>query len=342
MKTGFVAVLLVGLLVAVLIGCAPDDGGSAPQEEATFPESSGEFAIQGLTWRSIAYYYHPGIYEEIYNAEANLRLVYKAKNVGANYLMVRAFYDCAEDGSLLGDDAAAEACLSEAIATAHSYGISIFLTPFVESMEFWPERKWHLSVDAWTKAMLHWAAFAEANDVEMFAPGFELGLIMDTEQSVAWFPAILPQIRQVYSGQVVCAEVPYGEPWDFLDAHGVFSGYDGIGVTLFPWMDYDGVHDLRGFDDLATFIEEKATSLDETVARYGADFGFIATLGMDDWYGAWPDPDILAIGYGVAMDIFKEHNIGGLVLHLWASEPDQLGESTEVEAMLKARWTVLE
>jgi hypothetical protein len=43
------------------------------------------------------------------------------------------------------------------------------------------------------------------------------------------------------------------------------------------------------------------------------------------------------------MDVFKGHNsINGLVLHLWASEPDQLGDSTEVEAMLKARWTVLE
>jgi hypothetical protein len=333
-KNSFVLALVSLLLVAALIGCAPDE------EEITFPESSGEFAIQGLTWRSIAYYYFPGIYEELYNEEDNLRLIYKAKNVGANYLMVRAFYDCAEDGSLLGDDAAAEACLGEAIATAHDYGISIFLTPFVESMEFWPERKWHLSVDAWTEAVLHWAAFAEANGVEMFAPGFELGLIMDTEESVAWFPAILPQIRQVYSGQVVFAEVPYGEQWDFLDAHGVFGGYDGIGITVFPWMDYDGVHDLRGLDDLAVFIEEQATRLDETVTKYGADFGFVATLGMDDWYGEIPTPDILAMGYGVAMDIFKEHNIGGLVLHLWASEHDQLGESTEVEEMLKARWTL--
>jgi hypothetical protein len=322
------------LIAAVLIVSA------VYQEEAIFPGSSGEFEIQGLTWRSIAYYYHPGIYEDLYNEEDNLRLIYKAKDVGANYLMVRAFYNCAEDGSLIGDDEAAETCLSQAIATAHDYDISIFLTPFVESMEFWPERNWQLSVEDWTEAVIKWAAFAEENDVEMFAPGFELGLIMDKEQAADWFPSVLPQIRQVYSGRVVFAEVPYGEQWQFLDERNVFSGYDGVGITVFPWKDYDGVHDLRGYEDLSSFVEENAAILEATVLKYNADFGFVATLGMDDWYGAIPTPDILAEGYGIAMDIFKEHNISGLVLHLWASEHDQLGDSTEVEEMLKARWTL--
>jgi hypothetical protein len=335
MKAGFsLALLSVLLLATVSIGCTS-------QPEPTFPESSGEFEIQGLTWRTIAYYYFPGIYEELYNEEDNLRLIYKAKNAGGNYLMVRAFYDCAEDGSLLGDDEAAESCLKEAITTAHSYGISIFLTPFVESMEFWPERKWQLSVEAWTETVLKWAAFAEENDVEMFAPGFELGLIMDKEQAADWFPSILPQIRQVYSGQVVFAEIPYGEQWQFLDENNVFSGYDGVGITVFPWMDYDGVHDLRGFDDLLSFVEEQAARLDYIVEKYDADFGFVATLGMDDWYGAIPTPDITATGYGLAMGVFKGHNsINGLFLHLWASEHDQLGDSTEVEDMLRERWTL--
>jgi hypothetical protein len=334
MKAGLAMVLSGLLLVATLIGCTP------AEEEITFPEGSGEFEIQGLTWRTIAYYYFPGIYEELYNAEDNLRLIHKAKNVGGNYLLLRAFYDCAEDGSLVGDDEAAEDCLSQAIATAHSYDINIFLTPFVESMEFWPERKWELSVEAWTEVVLKWAAFAEANDVEMFAPGFELGIIMDKGQSLAWFPAILPQIRAVYSGRVVFAEIPYGGQWDYLDENNAFSGYDGAGITVFPWMDYDGVHDLRGFDDLTSFVEAQAESLDYIVEKYGFDFGFIATLGMDDWYGDIPPPDILAAGYGVAMDVFKGHNISGLFLHIWASEHDQLGDNTEVEAMLRARWTL--
>jgi hypothetical protein len=324
------ALLLIAAIIIV---------GGVYQQEA-FPESSGEFEIQGLTWRTIAYYYHPDIYQELYNEADNLRLIRKAKNVGANYLMVRAFYDCAEDGSLIGDDEAAEACLKEAIATAHDYDISIFLTPFVESMEFWPERKWELSVEAWTEAVVKWASFAEENSVEMFAPGFELGLIMDKEQAADWFPSVLPQIRQVYSGRVVFAEVPYGEQWDFLDEGNVFSGYDGVGITVFPWQDYDGVHDLRGFDDLRSFVEENAARLDATVSKYSADFGFVATLGMDDWYGEIPTPDILAEGYGIAMDVFKEHNISGLFLHLWASEHDHLGDSTDVEGMLKARWTL--
>lgn len=336
MKARFAIVLssLLLLIAVVFIG------GCTHQEEVNFPESSSEFEIQGLIWRSIGYYYHSGIYPELYNEEDNLRLIYKAKNVGANYLLVRAFYDCAEDGSLIGNDEAAETCLAEAIATAHDYGISIFLTPYVDSVEFWPERKWELSEEAWTEAVLKWASFAEENGVEMFAPGFEMALIMDKELARDWFPAILPQIREAYSGQVVFAEIPYGEQWDFLDEHNVFSGYDGVGITIFPWRDYDGANDIRNFDDFRGYVEEQLGKLDALGEKYNTDFRFVATLGMDYWYGEMPPPDIRAQGYDIALDVLKEHNITGLFLHLWASEPDQLGDSIEVEEMLKVRWTL--
>lgn len=322
------------LIAAILIVSA------VYQEELAFPESSGEFEIQGLIWRSISYYYHDGIYPEMYNETDNLRLIGKAKNVGANYFLIRVFYDCAEDGSLIGDDDTAEDCLEEAIDTAHDYGISIFLTPYVESREFWPEKRWQLSDETWTEAVLKWASFAEENDVEMFAPGFEMALIMDKEQSRDWFPAILSQIREVYSGQVVFAEIPYGEQWDFLDEHDVFSGYDGVGITIFPWQDYDGVSDIRNFDEFGSFVEEQATKLDALAEKYNTDFSFVATLGMDYWYGEMPPPDIRAMGYEIALDVLKEHNIDGVFLHLWASEHDQLGDSTDVEEMLESRWTL--
>jgi hypothetical protein len=67
------ALLLIAAIIIV---------GGVYQQEA-FPESSGEFEIQGLTWRTIAYYYHPDIYQELYNEADNLRLIRKAKNVGA-------------------------------------------------------------------------------------------------------------------------------------------------------------------------------------------------------------------------------------------------------------------
>jgi hypothetical protein len=336
MRRKIAVLLILGLALGMILlgGCTQQEG------EVSFPQSSGEFEIQGLMWRSIAYYYFPSIYQEMYNSGDNFRLISKAKNAGANYLLVRAFYNCAEDGSLIGNDEVAEERLGEAIATAHNYGIKIFLTPFVESMEFWPERKWELSVEGWTEAVLKWARFAEENNVELFAPGFEMSLIMDKEDAREWFKAILPQIREVYSGKVAFAEIPYGEPWEFIDEGNAFVGYNCAGITIFPWKDYDGVHDMRSFDDFRSYVEEQANELDELAEKYDTDCRFVATLGMDFWYGEMPEPDIRAQGYEIALDVLKEHGVSGLFLHLWASEEDQLKDSTEVEDMLKARWTL--
>jgi hypothetical protein len=309
------------------------------EEEPEFPEISEEFEIQGLTWRSIAYYYDSGIYQSLYNPEDNLRLITKARNAGANYLMVRAFYNCTGEGGLIGNDVEAEMQLRGAISDAHKNGIKIFLTPFVESMEFWPDRGCNLSSEEWTRTVLKWAQFAEENGVELFAPGFEMAIIMDNGDSREFFREMPPKIRKIYSGRITFAEIPYGEQWEFLDGEGVFHGYDCVGITVFPWEDYEGVHDLRGFDDLRNHIEVKAEVLNSIGERYNTSCRLVATLGMDDWYGKEPDAPVLSHGYNLSLDIFKKHNITGVFLHLWASEHDQLGDREEVEEMLSRRWT---
>ena len=68
----------------------------------------------------------------------------------------------------------------------------------------------------------------------------------------------------------------------------------------------------------------------------------MAYLGMDLWYGEMPAPDIRAQGYSIMLDVFREHDIDGVFLHLWASEHDHLGDNREVEDMLQGRWTVSE
>jgi len=338
-KPGEMLKIIAGLLGTALAVIIVLLGGCIQQSEI-FPESSEEFEIQGLTWRSIAYYYHEGIYQDLYNSGSNFDLISKAKNAGANYLLVRAFYSCDKDGNLIGDDEEAASCLREAIAAAHDHGIKIFLTPFVESMEFWPERKWELSVEAWTETVIKWARFAEENDVELFAPGFEMCLIMDKGEAGEWFKAILPQIREVYSGKVAFAEIPYGEPWEYADGGNAFAGYDCAGITIFPWKDYNGSGDIRSFDDFRSFVEEQAGRLDELAEKYDTECCFVATLGMDFWYGKEPEPDIRAKGYDIALDILKEHGVDGVFLHLWASEHDQLGDSQDVENILRQRWTL--
>ena len=266
----------------------------------------------------------------------------KAKNAGANYLLLRAFYNGTEDGGLEGDDDEAEKYLEEAIETAHDYGLSIFLTPFVESMEYWPEKKWQLDEGIWTEIVLKWARFAEDNDVEMFTPGFEMSIIFDNKEITAeWYKEILPQIREVYGGEVVVSEIVHDDIWGYLNERNAFAGYDGIGITIFPYHYYEGEHDMRSFDDFRAHVEEKASELDEVAEKYGMDFKLVATLGMDFWYGEMPSPDIRAEGYGIALDVLKEHSVDGVFLHLWASEHDQLGDSEDVENMLAKRWTVI-
>ena len=82
-----------------------------------------EFSIQGLTWRTISYYYHPGIYKEIYNFKSNSRLIKKAKDVGANYLLIRVFYNGSPNGQVFGNDLQAKKRLKKAIFMAHKKGL---------------------------------------------------------------------------------------------------------------------------------------------------------------------------------------------------------------------------
>jgi hypothetical protein len=338
---------LLGVLAFVVIspGCSTPvttTTATSSVPAVTYPATSGDFEIQGLTFRSIVYYYNEGIYESLYNEEDNRRFLDKAGNVGGNYLLIKAFYNCAEDGSLIGDNEAARLCLGEAITMSHGQGMKVFFSPYVEAREFWPEPRWTLSVEAWTEVVLMWARFAEENNVEIFAPGFEMGLIFDPEVAAGWFQSILPQIREVYSGWVAFAEVPWGEQWDYIDDADAFTGYDCVGITVFPWMDYDGSSDIRSFEEVAGFVEDRADRLDAIAAKYNCDCRFVAYLGMDFWYGEMPPPDIRAQGYAIMLDVFEEHGIDGVFLHLWASEHDHLGESLEVENMLQERWALAE
>ncbi|NOZ76449.1 MAG: hypothetical protein GXO65_01975 [Euryarchaeota archaeon] len=326
-------VILLTTLVFVG-GCLQDGGGS------NFPEAKEEFPVQGLYWRTVSYYYYPGIYGDLYNHEDNLRFVKKARDAGANYLLLRVFYNGTGEGGLVGDDEAAELYLGDAIKTAHEYGLGVLLVPYVESREYWVTKKWVLSGEEYSRVVLRWAEFAEENDVEMFAPGVEMSIIMDADEAGEWLRAILPRIREVYTGQVAVIEHPYlGRP-DLLDAHDAFAGYDCLGMTVFPWKKYEGGEiDIRSIEDYEKEVEEIAQMTDDLGERYGIDCRLAAPLGLDFWQGEEPTPEVLVEVYGRGLDILKAHGFTGVFLFHWASEHDHLGESREVEAMLRERWT---
>ena len=300
---------------------------------------NGALEIRGLTWRTIAYYYHSGIYREIYNPWSNERLLEKAAQVGANWLHVRAFYDGTAGGGLIGDDVEAQTALGEAIAAAHARGFKVFLSPYVDSHDYWVLKRWVLDGEVWTQAVLAWARFAQGNGVEMFSPGVEMSLIFDADTAAEWLKIILPQIRAVYEGHIVTAEHPYIGRCETLDQHRAFEGYDGIGMTIFPWKRYpDGTHGIRSFEDCAADVRERSRIIHSLGDKYGIECRFVATLGMDFWCGGEPDPIARAQGYGLALDVARQAGLSGVFLHLWASEPDHLGSNTAVEEMLKERW----
>jgi len=43
--------------------------------------------------------------------------------------------------------------------------------------------------------------------------------------------------------------------------------------------------------------------------------------------------------YEAALDTLRSHNVTGVSLHIWASEHDHLSDATDVEEMLRERWT---
>lgn len=96
------------MLIGSIVGIAFLYDHLQQKEEHEFPERREELEIQGLTWKTIAYYYHPGIYEEQYNPESNLRLISKAIDIGVNLLLVKGFSNCTKDGEMIGDDEEAE------------------------------------------------------------------------------------------------------------------------------------------------------------------------------------------------------------------------------------------
>lgn len=341
-KRKIVMFLVLGLLligIVFIYSCIE-------QEKSYVPKIKEEFKIQGLTWRTISYY-HPGIYEEIYNHESNIRFIRKAKNVGANYLLIRVFYNGTSSGKLIGDDAEAEQYLKEAITMAHDQGLKIFLTPYVESRDYWQMGKWSLSEEVWTDTVLKWARFAEKNSVEMFAPGVEMNLILEENVSGEWFKTILFQIREVYSGKIVTAEHYDIERWKILDKCNSFADYDCIGLTFFPRKEYNGVSDIRSFEDYADYVEKEAETIDMLSEKYNILCKLAVPMGLDYWKGSHfskpvPDAAIVAQAMDIGLNILADHNFTGVFISHWASEPDHFGTRKDVEIMLKERWVETE
>jgi len=302
------------------------------------PDLSNEFEMQGLVWNTVAYYYNPYIYWITYGPVNRKIITKKAGDFGSNYFLMKAFYNGSPDGGLKGNDEKQEKLLRKAINEVHKKGFKVFLVPFVDSQDYCVFKRWILNEDVWTEKVLQWADFAEQNNVEMFAPGIEMNLIFPEERIGNWFKEILPKIKNVYSGSIATSEHPYLGKWEAIDNAGGFEGYDCIGVSLYPWEDYNGKNDIKSLEEYGDHIYEKAKLALNTAEKYGIDCKIVAPLGMDFWKGGFPDAQARAEGFDAALDILSDLDFDGVFLHMWMSESDHKGITTSVGNMLKNRW----
>jgi len=310
-------------------------------ENSPFPEIKEEFEIQGLTWSTFSYYFESGCYDWVYNHDHSTRIINEAKNNGANYLLLRAFYNGTSDGGLVGDDKETKEYLGHAIRLAHEKNLSILLVPYVESRDYHSNPIWKLDKDVWTEKVLMLAQFAEDNDVEMFTPGVEMNLILK-EESGDYMKNILPKIRNIYSGKISTAEQYDVENWKLIDDVEAFSGYDCIGLTLFPRKEYNGVSDMRSFEDYNTYVDEEANVIDMLSKQYNISCKIALPMGLDYWNGGYPEkpvPDaaIVAEATSKGLDILSEYNFTGVFISHWASTHDHFKDRKDVDTMLKER-----
>ncbi|MHB1361194.1 MAG: hypothetical protein ACYCW5_01175 [Thermoleophilia bacterium] len=123
----------------------------------------------------------------------------------------------------------------------HNSGLSVFIAPttaaegYSQVIDPSDSTMTHLTEDA-----SHWAQTAEEKQAELFSPLDEYNLALGTDAANKWSVAVLPLVKQKYSGPVVAkvvpdvstAPVPPGAQHDFekLD----YRGYDYLMLDIYP------------------------------------------------------------------------------------------------------------
>lgn len=317
----------------------------AISEKATeFPDIELEFEMQGLQGISFSYYYEDEIYSNNYTEEFVQKLLTETKNTGANSLLIRAAYNGTETGDIEANEEEMMRTIGNFIDLAHEYSIQIFLVPYVESMDYWVDPRWTLDQKIWEDTVIKWAEFAESHNVELFAPGMEMNLILDEAIVGNYFKNILPRIKKVYSGKVTTAEHPYLDRWELLDKEDAFRGYDCIGMSFFLWKDYGEGPDMKSVQDFTDETRNKAILINDLADKYEINCKVAATMGLDFWQGkTWeedaPDNPTKAAVFDAGLDVLKENGFYAVFIHEDALELDAKKRTKDVKEMLKARWT---
>jgi hypothetical protein len=224
-------VALLGVTALALGGSV--EGLSRIESRVRSP-SAGVFEIRGISYPS----YHNGNYASPESAAALSELA----KTGANFVAIiptrwsRTFKD---SEFLATDQTESDADVLKAIAEAHALGLSVLLKPHVDPSDGKPRAAYApTDVDAWfrnyTAFLLHYAAMAAANHVEMFNIGCELDTMVGPRYRNQWL-RIIRSVREVYHGPIV-----YAHGWPGVNEVSFLDAVDYIGVDA-----YDPLSDAR-------------------------------------------------------------------------------------------------
>lgn len=155
-----------------------------------------------------------------------------------------------------------DADLLAAIGSAHAFGLQVMLFPIVWVEERapgeWRGRIEPDDLDAWWTAynafILHYAALAEAADVELLSVGSELGSMEPYDER---WRDLIARTRNAYGGELL-----YSANWDHYDRTPFWDAVDYIGVT--------GYHELTDIEEHVPDVDGIASAWAPIVADLSA------------------------------------------------------------------------
>lgn len=139
------------------------------------------------------------------------------------------------------------------IKKAHQKGMAVHLVPVSwNSISDSPGSGLEMK-DFLTREAISWAKFAEKYNVEFFSPLNEVDVVLGNKEGSKWVQEILPNLREVYNGQIVLKlgnfiiddknEADYTvkiEPGQYLSKEHLYikysdvTGYDYLIIDIFP------------------------------------------------------------------------------------------------------------
>lgn len=219
----------------------------------------------------------PGKIEELLDSESEI------KDLGVNIIPLNANY------CIRGDEIKQvvfgppwmtknpEDYVIENIKKAHQKGFAVFLelNTLAPGCDMVIQNK-----DKFIEDFIHeskkWAEIAERYQVEMFSPLNEPNLVLG-EKGFEWAQKVLPEVKEVYSGDVVLKIADRPKP-------GNYSGYDYLAIDIFPGE----INYWR--EDIKTAVSE----MEAIVRMYNLKGGIIGELGAPTQIGPGEDERLVA------------------------------------------------